>query len=297
MIRFGSPTAKLNSPRCRITDSVSPRSTSSSLTLFNEFNFRNQPTKRFYYHQRETIPTLMKPIASHWQMRTSVSKDASSPGPFGVCALLLSMLAHPPTSPYFHLCHMTEENMRSSNCRWEAGWAHSVCHMAESYNKNLWWRHCVLWHVSTCGGTKSSERERLNNMFVRQGANCSSLVSDQAPVGLKEIFTQHSTWTTGHGATTNCCCCQKNPNQPFKLFTAPKMPIPLQRKGLSWISLFLSLSLSRYWLFIQKASAPALSSPLSILQSSFYNLTRLKRCWRKASPQKSLLLLVKQKKN
>lgn len=179
--------------------------------------------------------------------------------------------------------------MCSFNCRWEAG---LVCHMAESYNKNLWCRHCVLWHVSTYGGTKSSERERLNNMFVRQGANCSLLVLDQVPVGLKEIFTQHSTWTTGHGATTNRCCCRRNPNQAFKLFTAPKMPIPLQKKPSHGFLFFFS----RYWLFIQKASTPALSSALSILQLSFYNLAHLKRCWRKASPQKSLLLLLKQKR-
>lgn len=107
-------------------------------------------------------------------------------------------------------------------------------------------------------------------MFVRQGANCSSLVSDQAPVGLKEIFTQHSTWTTGHGATTNCCCCQRNPNQPFKLFTAPKMPIPLQRKGLSWISLSFSLSLGIDFLFKKQVLqlSPVLSQFYSCLSTT-----------------------------
>lgn len=123
-----------------------------------------------------------------------------------------------------------------------------------------------------------------------QTAVCSS--KTKCPVGLKEIFIQHSTWTTGRAATTNRCCCQRNPNQPFKLFTAPEMPIPLQKKASHGFLFFFS----RYWLFIQKASAQALSSPLSILRLSFYNLAYLKRCWRKASPQKSLLLLVKQKR-
>lgn len=90
MLRFVSPTAKLNSPRCRITDSVSPRSTSNSLILFNEFNFWSQPTKRFHYHQRETIPTLT-------EANCITLTDENIPGPLG-CVLYCfrCWLIHPP---------------------------------------------------------------------------------------------------------------------------------------------------------------------------------------------------------
>lgn len=160
------------------------------------------------------------------------------PGPLG-CVLYCfrCWLIHPP--PYFHLCYMTEENMCSSNCCWEAGLAHNVCHMAESYNKNLWWRHCVLWHVSTCGGTKSSERERLNNMFVRQGANCSLLVSDQVPRRIERNF--YSTFNLDNRTRCNNkpLLLPKKPKPTLQTVHSTKNAHPPPKEGLSWISLFL----------------------------------------------------------
>lgn len=77
-------------------------------------------------------------------------------------------------------------------------------------------------------------------MFVRQGANCSLLVSDQVAVGLKEIFLNIQLGQQDTVQRQAAAAAKETQTKPLNRSQHQKMPIPLQKKkALSWFSLFL----------------------------------------------------------
>lgn len=155
-------------------------------------------------HQRGTVgQELINQISKRYIIlmneNTSITSDADRSRPFGLCALLLSLLAHPPTSLYFHpaSCH---EKYVQPNCRRGAGFARKARHTAESYNKTSGASSACFdvsqrvsrvrktWQHVCQAGSLVCNKVQLNGLSWAQSRYS----------GVLRNVAQHTKWTTGN---------------------------------------------------------------------------------------------------
>lgn len=120
---------------------------------------------------------------------------------FGMLASLLRLMAHPPTErARLSPCFMTWEILCTSNCRWEAV-AHTICHKDGVTIKAVVASPAYFDMFRQAAEPRSSERERLNGMFVGRGALQFARLRPRV-FQVEDNFMQHGWKNTAQQQTT-----------------------------------------------------------------------------------------------